>query len=49
MRVDWHPQVGSATVPFRSEWGRYRLTPNHTAYIRVAEGCDHACTCVTNL
>jgi len=37
-------QVGSATVPFRSEWGRYRLTPNHTAYIRVAEGCDHACT-----
>jgi len=37
-------QVGSATVPFRSEWGRHRLTPQHTAYLRVAEGCDHQCT-----
>eukprot|EP00793_Prasinoderma_coloniale_P000383 PRCOL_00005367-RA len=37
-------QVGSATVPFREEWGRHRLTPRHTAYLRVAEGCDHACT-----
>ena len=37
-------QVGSSTVPFRSEWGRYRLTPRHTAYVRVAEGCDHQCT-----
>ena len=31
-------------MPFRSEWGRYRLTPRHTAYVRVAEGCDHQCT-----
>lgn len=37
-------QVGSSTVPFREEWGRHRLTPQHTAYLRVAEGCDHACT-----
>ncbi|KAG1661709.1 hypothetical protein FOA52_002045 [Chlamydomonas sp. UWO 241] len=37
-------QVGSATVPFRPEWDRYRLTPKHTAYLRVAEGCNHACT-----
>jgi ribosomal protein S12 methylthiotransferase len=22
----------------------YRLTPRHTAYLRVAEGCNHACT-----
>lgn len=36
--------MGSSTVPFRSEWGRYRLTPRHTAYVRVAEGCDHQCT-----
>jgi ribosomal protein S12 methylthiotransferase len=21
-----------------------RLTPRHTAYLRVAEGCNHACT-----
>lgn len=37
-------QVGDATVPFRPEWDRYRLTPRHTAYLRVAEGCNHACT-----
>jgi hypothetical protein len=35
-------QVGSATVPFRPEWDRVRLTPRHTAYLRVAEGCNHA-------
>jgi ribosomal protein S12 methylthiotransferase len=37
-------QVGSATVPFRSEAERYRLGPKHTAYLRVAEGCDQACS-----
>ncbi|KXZ52292.1 hypothetical protein GPECTOR_10g924 [Gonium pectorale] len=37
-------QVGAATVPFRPEWDRYRLTPRHSAYLRVAEGCNHACT-----
>lgn len=37
-------QVGEATVPFRPEWDRVRLTPQHTAYLRVAEGCNHACT-----
>lgn len=37
-------QVGHATVPFRPEWDRFRLTPRHTAYLRVAEGCNHACT-----
>ncbi len=37
-------QVGDATVPFRPEWDRFRLTPRHTAYLRVAEGCNHACT-----
>jgi ribosomal protein S12 methylthiotransferase len=37
-------QVGSATVPFRPEAERHRLTPRHTAYLRVAEGCDHKCT-----
>ena len=36
--------VGSATVPFRPEWDRHSLTPRHTAYLRVAEGCDHKCT-----
>jgi len=36
--------VGDATVPFQPEWGRKRLTPRHTAFLRVAEGCDHQCT-----
>lgn len=36
--------VGSATPPFRSEVDRIRMTKAHTAYIRVAEGCDHACS-----
>ena len=37
-------RVGGATVPFRPEGRRARLTPPHTAYLRVAEGCSHACT-----
>ncbi|KAL3145379.1 hypothetical protein ABBQ38_001629 [Trebouxia sp. C0009 RCD-2024] len=37
-------QVGEATVNFRPEYDRHRLTPHHTAYLRVAEGCNHACT-----
>lgn len=37
-------QVGDSTVPFRPEWDRHRLTPKHYAYLRVAEGCNHACT-----
>ena len=37
-------QVGDSTVAFRPEWDRHRLTPRHTAYLRVAEGCNHACT-----
>ena len=36
--------VGDATVPFRAEWDRVALTPRHSAYLRVAEGCDHKCT-----
>lgn len=31
-------------MAFRPEWDRHRLTPAHTAYLRVAEGCNHACT-----
>jgi len=36
--------VGSASVPFRAEDERWSLTPKHSAYIRVAEGCDHSCS-----
>ena len=31
-------------MPFRPEWDRHALTPRHTAFLRVAEGCDHKCT-----
>ena len=37
-------RVGGADVPFRPEGSRVRLTPAHTAYLRIAEGCSHACT-----
>ena len=37
-------RVGKATVPFREESVRTRLGAAHTAYLRVAEGCDHTCT-----
>jgi len=37
-------QVGAINVGFRPEWDRHRLTPQHTAYLRVAEGCSHSCT-----
>jgi len=36
--------VGDATVPFRAEWDRHALGAKHSAYLRVAEGCDHKCT-----
>jgi len=37
-------QVGESTIGFRPEHDRFRLTPKHYAYLRVAEGCSHACT-----
>jgi ribosomal protein S12 methylthiotransferase len=39
-----HVRVGEPTIPFRPEWDRVRLTLPHTAYLRVAEGCSHACS-----
>ncbi len=30
-----------------SDAGRFRLTPRHTAYLRIAEGCDQKCTFCT--
>mmetsp|Transcript_96189 Transcript_96189/g.140571 ORF Transcript_96189/g.140571 Transcript_96189/m.140571 type:complete len:568 (+) Transcript_96189:56-1759(+) len=36
--------VGSTDVPFRPEWERVRITQQHAAFVRVAEGCDHKCT-----
>ena len=36
--------IGTNSPPFRSEIERHRITPKHSAYLRVAEGCDHKCT-----
>jgi len=34
-------KVGDTDVPFRPEWERVRLTQKHSAFLRVAEGCNH--------
>jgi len=45
-KLGWSPKVavGSPTVPFRKESHRIRLGSAHSAYVRLGEGCDHACT-----
>ncbi|MEK7484540.1 MAG: 30S ribosomal protein S12 methylthiotransferase RimO [Planctomycetota bacterium] len=32
---------------FRGEGNRFRLTPQHYAYLKISEGCDHTCTFCT--
>ena len=32
------------TLLFESKSPRLRMTPSHFAYLKVSEGCDHACT-----
>ena len=36
-------QVGPYSGAIGSDAGRFRLTPRHVAYLRVAEGCSHNC------
>ncbi|MBI3312152.1 MAG: 30S ribosomal protein S12 methylthiotransferase RimO [Candidatus Omnitrophica bacterium] len=31
------------TLLFESSTPKHRLTPKHTAYLKISEGCDHAC------
>ncbi|MDP6046079.1 MAG: 30S ribosomal protein S12 methylthiotransferase RimO [Phycisphaerae bacterium] len=40
-------QVSSCGGEIGSDAGRFRLTPRHVAYLRVAEGCSHHCTFCT--
>jgi ribosomal protein S12 methylthiotransferase len=42
-----HVSFISAAGPVGSDRGRLRLTPRHTAYLRIAEGCDQKCTYCT--
>lgn len=37
----------SPTGALASDAGRFRLTPRHTAYLRIAEGCSQRCTFCT--
>jgi ribosomal protein S12 methylthiotransferase len=36
-------QISAPGGAIGSDAGRFRLTPKHVAYLRVAEGCDHNC------
>ena len=36
--------VGDITHPAYSEDSRLRLTPSHSAYLKISEGCDNPCT-----
>lgn len=36
--------VGDASHPAWSEDSRLRLTPRHSAYLKISEGCDNPCT-----
>ncbi len=33
-----------STLLFEAASPRHRLTPRHFAYVKISEGCDHACT-----
>jgi ribosomal protein S12 methylthiotransferase len=42
------PTGGPGRVsPIATDAGRFRLTPRHTAYLRIAEGCSRRCTFCT--
>ena len=40
-------QISPCSGRIGSDAGRFRLTPKHVAYLRVAEGCSHPCTFCT--
>jgi ribosomal protein S12 methylthiotransferase len=37
-------EVGSPEFVYHEHTPRVRLTPDHYAYVKVAEGCEHGCT-----
>ena len=44
-RVTAYEEVGRRRI--LSDAGRFRLTPRHTAYLRISEGCSQRCTFCT--
>jgi ribosomal protein S12 methylthiotransferase len=50
---DFHPGIGDLDLAFTStrpayipdyDTPRFRLTPAHSAYVKIAEGCNHPCS-----
>jgi ribosomal protein S12 methylthiotransferase len=39
-----HPSVLAITGPHATDEVMHRLTPQHYAYIKISEGCNHSCT-----
>ncbi len=39
--------ISTDAAPAATDAGRFRLTPRHTAYLRIAEGCSQHCTFCT--
>ncbi|MBI4714861.1 MAG: 30S ribosomal protein S12 methylthiotransferase RimO [Nitrospirae bacterium] len=46
--TEWRAPVYAVSTPERADYEialpRVRLSPRHTAYVKISEGCDHACT-----
>jgi len=40
-------RISATPADAASDAGRFRLTPTHTAYLRIAEGCSRRCTFCT--
>ena len=40
-------RISPCSGPAASDAGRFRLTPRHTAYLRIAEGCSRQCAFCT--
>lgn len=45
-RLTPHGAIGAPAGPL-ADSGRFRLTPRHTAYLRISEGCNQRCTFCT--
>lgn len=37
-------EIAAPTFDYDQERARVRVTPRHTAYVKIAEGCDNCCT-----
>jgi len=47
MGLERFTSISHPTGRAASDGGRFRLTPRHTGYLRISEGCDRKCTFCT--